>query len=101
MNHRLVIQNVSFNISAAGSTLSYAGAYLFLTKGPYYLSFAGGFDRVVQANQSVLAYLDGPNAVNFVIVAHGNNPDTFSGSATITGYLLDCSTTPCNPIAGQ
>jgi hypothetical protein len=102
--HRLVIQHVSFFV-AASSDVTFAQATLnFGTPARGQSNFiVGGFFTNVAAAQPVLGYVDGPDLAYLWIQMSGNMGTSFSGSGTasIMGYVLDCSATPCNPIAGQ
>jgi hypothetical protein len=106
MGHRLVIQHFSFHMSTFGSAsaiISHASATLrnSTSSNIDISTVVGGFGGFVAANQPVLLYTDGGNLPILFVSVHSPSPDaSFAGAATIMGYLLDCSVTPCNPIAG-
>jgi hypothetical protein len=97
-NHRLVVQHVSGALAFLADT---TGAQVVLEGGangalsafiapPTFLD-ASFFD------QPVLQYFDA-GSVPFVFTEALINPSPAS-SAAISGYLLDCATTPCAAIA--
>jgi hypothetical protein len=58
----------------------------------------------VSFNQPILGYVDGGKSVIMNVQAVSQPGVVGEGVgmvASIVGYLLDCSATPCNPIAGQ
>jgi hypothetical protein len=96
VGHRLVIQHVSF-VLVSDFTLSYALAQLNLSNA--LSSFiAGGFEFTIAIDHPVLGYVDGGNLPSLAIFAHGVDT-TATTTASIMGYLLDCTATPCNAIA--
>jgi hypothetical protein len=108
MGYRLVIQYVSILlVGDTDTTFSFAAVSLGINSGvlPARASFiAGGFANRIAATQPVLVYIDGGGgrAPEVLIEAQGVGGATATtGSATVAGYLLDCSATPCNPIAGE
>ena len=97
-NHRLVVQHVSgfllFGADARGADVQLEGgantARSSFIAPPSFLA-EGLFD------QTVLQYIDAGSAARLTVFAD-IVPDSNS-SATISGYLLDCATTPCAAIA--
>jgi len=94
-NHRLVVQHVSAVLggNATGAQVNLSGganqaASSFLA--PPSFRGASEFD------QPVLQYFDAGSLPFLQAVA---DTTLTSGSATISGYLLDCATTPCAAIA--
>jgi hypothetical protein len=95
--HRLVVQHVSASLNG----LNPAGAQVSLSGGANgaVSSFLAppSFQGVIQFDQPVLQYFDAGSAPSL-----GATADTTLlsvSSATIFGYLLDCTTTPCAAIA--
>ena len=102
--HRLVIQHVTGELSFSGSTLQSIVAHLNGDNGSHFLtpvvpnvnsSFNSFFD------QPVLSYVEAGDAPSFEALVFGSSTATFSGpqQANLTGYLLDCTSAPCVPIA--
>jgi hypothetical protein len=94
---RLVIQQVSVRLDSADVTLSYA---VGIVDNVSFFS-APGLEFTIYHNQPILAYLDGGNVPQLTLIVHGTDAGMAQGQASIMGYLLDCSATPCNPIAIQ
>jgi hypothetical protein len=97
-NHRLVVQHVSvellFGADARGAQISLGGgangAVSSFIAPPSFLHSS-------LFNQSVLQYYDAGSApFVFAFADISPSPDSL---ATISGYLLDCATTPCAAIA--
>jgi hypothetical protein len=99
VGHRLVIQHVSFLIESNGIP-SYAQAKLFVDHAQSNF-IAGAFENFIAVDQPVLGYVDGGNFPGLGIVVKASGNVNIEGTASIMGYLLDCSATPCNPIAGS
>jgi hypothetical protein len=95
--HRLVVQHVSGQMVFASDT---PGVQLGLTGGTNEggASFLAppSFRRNGLFDQPVLQYFDGGSIP--VLFASPDATIQF-GTATISGYLLNCATTPCQPIA--
>jgi hypothetical protein len=100
---RLVVQHFSIVIGAIQGSVSFANGAVYATNSSaktFFLAPGVGSNQIF-FNQPILAYADGGQNVHVGadVNAGAPNPDSFSSFATITGYLLDCSATPCNPIA--
>ena len=97
--YRLVVQHVSvglgFGADAKGAQVQLEGGGIFLTSFNAPPSFLGR----IQIDQPVLQYIDAGSEP--LVFTHSDiNPSAGSVSAaSLSGYLLDCATTPCQPIA--
>jgi hypothetical protein len=97
-NHRLVVQHVSVSLGfladARGALVTLEGG----ANGAFSSFFAPpSFLEGSSVDQPVLQYFDA-GSVPFVFAEADINPSSAS-TATISGYLLDCATTPCAAIA--
>jgi hypothetical protein len=98
-NHRLVVQHVSAHVGYVSQS---SGAQVVLEGGPNdaFSTFVAPPSFLGQGlfDQPVLQYIDAGSAAHLITFADvGVN--SILGSATISGYLLDCQTTPCAAIA--
>jgi hypothetical protein len=104
-NHRLVIQHVSGDISYSANPGAVLG-FIF-TSGvtvnnptihfvPITVSFGAGTSAIF--DQPVQYYVDAGMAPE-VTVSHSGGGNDATGSATLVGYMLDCSAAPCAAIA--
>ena len=97
-NHRLVVQHVS---AALLVVVDARGAQVTLEGGANgaFSSFIAppSFLRASLFDQPVLQYFDAGSTP--ILVAIADVMLTSVSSATISGYLLDCAKTPCEPIA--
>jgi hypothetical protein len=98
-NHRLVVQHVSGSLAFA--TGDGRGAQVTLNGGANNALSAfiapPSFQSESAFDQPVLQYFDAGSAPLLVAVA--DIMLASGSSATISGYLLDCAKTPCEPIA--
>jgi hypothetical protein len=96
-NHRLVVQHVSGQLFGGNAT----GAKVNLSGGANQAvsSFLAprSFQGASQFDQPVLQYFDAGSAP--FLLAEADTTLNSVSSATISGYLLDCATTPCAAIA--
>jgi hypothetical protein len=97
-NHRLVVQHVSVSLGfladARGAQVTLEGG----ANGAFSSFFAPpSFLEGISVDQPVLQYFDA-GSLPFVFTESDINPSSAS-TATISGYLLDCATTPCAAIA--
>ena len=92
--HRLVIQQVSaiviFPVDVSYVTVAVTSPKGFSTFLPPIFANSTRFDQPVQL------YVDAGNSPKVVV---GANSAVNIGSATLTGYLLDCTAAPCAKIA--
>ena len=92
--HRLVIQHVSaiviFPSDVSDVTVAVTSPEGFSTFLPPIFANSTRFDQPVQL------YVDAGNSPKVVV---GANSAVNIGSATLTGYLLDCTAAPCAKIA--
>ena len=92
--HRLVIQQVSaiviFPVDVSYVTVAVTSPEGFSTFLPPIFANSTRFDQPVQL------YVDAGNSPKVVV---GANSAVNIGSATLTGYLLDCTAAPCAKIA--
>jgi hypothetical protein len=97
--HRLVIQHISGNLHFnAVPTSPAAEAIVFVTGGGS--AFAPTFTRnLANFDQLVQLYVDGGDAAQVTVNPVSANAQALSGFLTLTGYLLDCTATPCAKIA--
>ena len=97
-NHRLVVQHISVVL---GFFADARGAHVILEEGANgaLSSFIAppSFQGASQFDQPVLQYFNAGSAPSLTAVADATLI-SFS-SVTISGYLLDCATTPCAAIA--
>ena len=95
--HRLVVQHASASLNGLNPT----GAQVSLNGGANgaVSSFLAppSFQGAIQFDQPVLQYFDAGSAPSLGAVADTTLLSV--SSATIFGYLLDCTTTPCAAIA--
>jgi len=113
-NHRLAVQHVSIHLQASGNpippgigmmvTLDGVMVTPTSTNATNFTSFPGTVIPVGSSfavvDQPVLAYLDAgvqPSLSVYIEVNSATN--SFNGSATLTGYMLDCTIAPCAAIA--
>jgi hypothetical protein len=97
-NHRLVVQHVSvaltFLADARGAQVTLEnganGASSFFIAPPPFLGS-------ILFDQPVLQYFDAGSPP--LVFAEADSRPSGVSRATISGYLLDCATTPCEPIA--
>jgi hypothetical protein len=98
-NHRLVVQHVS--VSLFSNTTGPTGAQVNLSGGANqaasFLLAPPSFLGASQFDQPVLQYFDAGSAP-FVFATADVTLSEVS-TATLSGYLLDCATTPCAAIA--
>ena len=97
-NHRLVVQHVSGSLVFLADTTA---AEVFLQNGANQALSAflapPSFQQASLFDQPVLQYFDAGSAP-FVLTRSDVDP-AGNSQMTISGYLLDCATTPCEAIA--
>lgn len=95
--HRLVVQHASghlnFASNASGAEVDLIGGTN--TAGSSFL-VPPSFNKIGLFDQPVLLYFDGESIPLLLTSADAS---TEAGQATISGYLLNCATTPCAAIA--
>jgi hypothetical protein len=97
--HRLVIQHISGNLHFNAIPTSPAAEAIVLVTGggsafaPTFARNLANFDQLVQL------YVDGGDAAQVTVNPVSANTQALSGFLTLTGYLLDCTATPCAKIA--
>ena len=95
-NHRLVVQHITGNLTVTGANamivnLQCTNCTAFLNSA-FFSPTAGGTNAF---DAPVLAYYD-PPVIPEVFIAG----DTITnGIITLSGYMIDCSSAPCSPIA--
>src|SRR5205085_5518198 len=96
--HRLVIQHVSGLISF----LSVGSNPVLIQVAVNSLMFSSFFTQVVVSSsafdQPVLGYVDAGDTATLVAREIGTSI-SMGGSFSVSGYLLDCTVSPCNTIA--
>jgi hypothetical protein len=101
--HRLVIEHVSGNFIYGPNQIPDAQVSLFNTEntsGSYFLVKSASDRNNILFDQPVLFYSDAGEAPTVKAVLFNATLATSPvSSVTLTGYLLDCRTSPCAPIA--
>ena len=99
-NHRLVVEHVS--VSLVGTPTGPTGAQVSLSGGANqafsFLLAPPSFLGASQFDQPVLQYFDA-GSPPFLLAVADVNLSSSDSIAILSGYLLDCATTPCAAIA--
>jgi hypothetical protein len=100
LGHRLVIQHVSGEFLIFSGTPSFLNVRFFVNTSSVYWFFAPANPEHSRSmfDQPVLIYADA--GATLEVELDFNSSATFGGNGlTLSGYLLDCTASPCAPIA--
>jgi len=97
--HRLVVQHVSMILQANTGAVP---AQVFITNGASYMQFFATVQdksNSIVFDQPVLFYFDAGEEPQVGTTSSVDTVTSFPVDATLAGYLLDCTSAPCSPVA--
>jgi hypothetical protein len=97
--HRLVVEHVSMILQANTGAVP---AQVFITNSATYMQFFATVQdksNTIVLDQPVLFYFDAGDEPQVGTSASVDTATAFPVNVTLAGYLLDCNSAPCSPIA--